>query len=190
VVTSPPYYGLRDYNVAGQLGLEETPQEYVVQLRNLFREVRRILKPDGTCWLNLGDSYANDAKWGGHSSGLHVTSANQSCVGNLPGNQRKRSTGFKQKELMGMPWRVAFALQDEGWYLRSDIIWQKPNCLPESVKDRPTKSHEYVFLLTKSPHYYYDGDSIRERRTSDKGDRKSFRGGGTYTQNNAFDNWS
>jgi len=125
VVTSPPYWGLRDYGSEGQLGLEETPEEYVGNLVSVFQEVKRVLRKDGTVWLNLGDS-------------------------------------FMDKSMVGIPWRVAFALQADGWYLRSDIIWNKPNPMPESIKDRPTKSHEYIFLLTKSKKYYYDNEAIKE----------------------------
>src|SRR5690606_28083797 len=143
-VTSPPYWGLRDYGVPGQIGLEETPEEYVEKMGEVFREVRRVLRDDGTLWLNLGDSYANS---------------------NAGGNRRmslKSTKGLKPKDLVGIPWRVAFALQSDGWYLRSDIIWAKPNAMPESVRDRPTKAHEYIFLMSKSPRYYYDADAIRE----------------------------
>ena len=129
VVTSPPYWGLRNYNVKDQIGLERTPEAYVEKMVAVFREVKRVLRDDGTCWLNLGDS-------------------------------------FQDKQLVGMPWRVAFALQADGWYLRSDIIWSKPNPMPESVTDRPTKGHEYIFLLSKRPKYYYDADVIREKPES------------------------
>ena len=159
-VTSPPYYGLRDYGVEGQLGRESTPAEYVENLVNVFREVRRVLRDDGTLWLNLGDSYANDGKWGGRTSGKHASGVHDTSVGRL-----KRSTGLKPKDLIGIPWRVAFALQEDGWYLRSDVIWAKGNCMPESVTDRPTKSHEYVFLLTKNQDYFYDQHAIREPHT-------------------------
>jgi DNA modification methylase len=127
-VTSPPYYGLRDYGVDGQIGLEATPDAFVTKMVEVFREVRRVLADDGTLWLNLGDS-------------------------------------IKDKQLLGIPWRVAFALQADGWYLRSDIIWHKPNPMPESVRDRPTKAHEYVFLLSKQPRYYYDAEAVREPQT-------------------------
>lgn len=130
-VTSPPYWGLRDYGHDSQLGLEETPDAYVASMVEVFREVRRVLRPDGTLWLNLGDSYAS-------------------------------SPGLKPKDLCGIPWRVAFALQTDGWWLRSDIIWSKPNPMPESVTDRPTKAHEYVFLLSKSKSYFYDAKAIAE----------------------------
>lgn len=158
VVTSPPYYGLRDYGSDGQIGLEETPEEYIEKLVQVFREVRRVLKNEGTLWLNLGDSY-----WSKRSR-------NGLAYENQQGKNAKyslRAGGkehpfYKQKDLMGMPWRVALALQADGWYLRSDIVWHKPNAIPESVEDRPTKSHEYIFLLTKSERYYYDYEAIME----------------------------
>jgi len=133
-VTSPPYWGLRDYGEDDQLGLEETPQEYVANLVEVFREVRRVLRDDGTVWLNLADSYASII-----------------------------NDSIKPKDLVGIPWRVAFALQEDGWYLRQDIIWNKPNPMPESVKDRCTKSHEYIFLFSKSKNYYFDNESIKEK---------------------------
>jgi DNA modification methylase len=158
VVTSPPYWGLRDYGTAGQIGLEQTPAAYVAELVAVFREVRRVLRDDGVLWLNLGDSYANDTKWGGSSGGKHVKALHgQTGIG-----RQKVQTGLKSKDLVGIPWRVAFALQADGWYLRSDIIWHKPNPMPESVTDRPTKAHEYVFLLTKAECYYYDAKAIQE----------------------------
>jgi hypothetical protein len=157
-VTSPPYFGLRDYGHDGQIGLEETPDAFVAQMVEVFREVRRVLRDDGTLWLNLGDSYANDGKWGGSTGGKHVSSLHgDSGVG-----RQKRSTGLKPKDLIGIPWRVAFALQADGWYLRQDIIWAKPNPMPESVRDRCTKAHEYVFLLSKGPRYYFDTEAIAE----------------------------
>jgi DNA modification methylase len=156
-VTSPPYFGLRDYGVDRQIGLEATPAAYVAEMVAVFREVRRVLRDDGTLWLNMGDAYANDGKWGGHTGGKHVAALHCSPIGRI-----KKYTGFKPKDLMGLPWRVAFALQEDGWWLRSDIIWAKPNPMPESVTDRPTRSHEYIFLLTKSARYYYDSDAIRE----------------------------
>jgi DNA modification methylase len=212
VVTSPPYWGLRDYGTAeweggaadcehkpdfqprseranttgsgigksgykgqepiyrdtcgkcgarrvdAQLGMEPTPEEYVTHMVEVFREVRRALRDDGTVWLNLGDSYANDTKWGGSSGGKHVEALHgQTGIG-----RQKVTTGLKAKDLVGIPWRVAFALQADGWYLRSDIIWAKPNPMPESVTDRPTKSHEYVFLLSKRDRYYFDEAAVRE----------------------------
>lgn len=171
-VTSPPYYGLRDYGVDGQLGNESTPQEYIEKLVRVFAEVRRTLRHDGVLWLNLGDSYANDSKWGGHTSGKHASGIHNTAVG-----RRKRSTGLKSKDLIGIPWEVAFALREDGWYLRSDVIWAKGNCMPESVKDRPTKSHEYVFLLSKSPEYYYDSEAVREPASPNKPWAASSNGG-------------
>jgi len=160
-VTSPPYYGLRDYGAAGQIGLESTPESYVSRLVEVFREVKRVLKPDGTLWLNLGDSYANDTKWGGSTGGKHSGALHGHPVG-----RARRSTGLKPKDLIGIPWRVAFALQADGWYLRQDIIWAKPNPMPESVRDRCTKAHEYVFLLAKSQRYFYDAGAIAEYAAS------------------------
>jgi DNA modification methylase len=167
VVTSPPYWGLRDYGNDGQLGLERTPEEYVANMVAVFREVRRVLKPSGTCWLNLGDSYAGGGNGGGGSfakDGIRTpmagTDKNKRPAWKLGGNQV--TAGLKPKDLVGIPWRVAFALQADGWYLRSDIIWSKPNPMPESVTDRPTKAHEYLFLLTKSPRYFFDADAVRE----------------------------
>ena len=154
-VTSPPYWGLRDYGEGEQLGLEETPEAFVENLVNVFREVKRELRDDGTLWLNLGDSY---------SSGGRTTTTNQTLRGDKDyGVTRpKPSEGIKPKDLIGIPWRVAFALQADGWYLRQDIIWHKPNPMPESVKDRCTKAHEYIFLLSKSPKYYFDNEAIKE----------------------------
>lgn len=158
-VTSPPYWRLRDYGHPAQIGNESTPDEYVKRLVSVFSDVRRALAADGTLWLNLGDCYANDGKWGGSTSGKHA-----SGIHGASGNGRaKVETGLKPKDLIGMPWRVAFALQADGWYLRSDIIWAKPNPMPESVTDRPTKAHEYVFLLSKSERYFYDAKAIAER---------------------------
>jgi DNA modification methylase len=157
-VTSPPYFGLRDYGHEGQIGLELTPEAFVAALVAVFREVHRLLRDDGTLWLNLGDSYANDSKWGGSSGGKHAAALH----GPTGIGRSKVNTGLKPKELIGIPWRVAFALQADGWYLRQDIIWSKPNPMPESVTDRCTKSHEYLFLLSKSPRYYYDAEAIKE----------------------------
>lgn len=156
-VTSPPYFGLRDYGHDGQIGLEPTPDEFVAELVSVFREVRRVLRDDGTLWLNLGDSYASDFKGTGGLNSKQPTNAGSLYA------PRKFNHGAKPKDLLGIPWRVAFALQADGWYLRSDIIWSKPNPMPESVTDRPTKAHEYVFLLSKSPRYFYDADAIREK---------------------------
>ena len=168
-VTSPPYWGLRDYGVDNQLGLEETPQEYVVNMVQVFREVRRVLRDDGTVWLNLGDSYASNGtyinKWlkkdkNKDKQHLHTKNADR-----YKDRKAYRSNIIKPKDLIGIPFRVAFALQEDGWYLRQDIIWNKPNPMPESVKDRCTKSHEYIFLLSKSKNYYFDNEVIKEKGT-------------------------
>lgn len=147
-VTSPPYFGLRDYGVEGQHGAEGTPEAFVANLVEVFREVRRVLKDDGTLWLNLGDSYCSTDKWGGRAKRPHME-------------------GLKPKDLIGIPWMVAFALRADGWYLRQDIVWAKPNPMPESVTDRCTKAHEYIFLLSKSPRYYFDAAAIKEPVTED-----------------------
>ena len=163
-VTSPPYWGLRDYGTAGQLGLEATPDEYVANMVAVFREVRRVLRDDGTLWLNLGDSYARTA--GDDSTkvtdgGMKTGRTGKSDQLFKSGNNRPPA-GLKAKDLVGIPWRVAFALQADGWYLRQDIIWHKPNPMPESVTDRCTKAHEYIFLLTKSAKYFYDSEAVKE----------------------------
>lgn len=221
-VTSPPYYGLRDYGTAtweggdpgcdhshflggngdgdasakqvtsggtqkyqyrdvcpkccatridSQIGLEASPELYVAKLVEVFRQVKRVLRDDGTVWLNLGDSYANDTKWGGTTGGKHAGGLHGEPIG-----RGKRDTGLKAKDLIGIPWRVAFALQADGWYLRSDIIWHKPNPMPESVTDRPTKAHEYIFLLTKSARYFYDAEAIKEPADGGGILRDGFRG--------------
>jgi DNA modification methylase len=157
-VTSPPYWGLRDYGQDGQHGLEETPAAYVANLVRVFAEVRRVLRDDGTVWLNLGDSYASTTKGSGGPSAKQDSNAGS----RYSPRQVDLPDGLKPKDLVGIPWRVAFALQADGWYLRSDIIWHKPNPMPESVRDRPTKGHEYVFLLTKRPRYFYDIEAVRE----------------------------
>lgn len=176
-VTSPPYWGLRDYGVSDQIGLEATPEDYVAALVEVFREVRRVLRPDGTLWLNLGDSYSRhtgngdsfDGKHGYNSSSRpnRLRSESQGSSDGKVGRGdrapvRNGALGIKPKDLVGIPWRVAFALQADGWYLRSDIIWHKPNPMPESVTDRPTKAHEYIFLLSKSERYFYDAEAIAE----------------------------
>jgi DNA modification methylase len=162
VVTSPPYWGLRDYGTEGQLGLESTPEQYVENMVAVFREVRRVLRNDGTCWLNLGDSYAGS--WGANGRGEGTNAPRSDLEAKHGINAPNRNVpGLKPKDLVGIPWRVAFALQAGGWYLRSDIIWSKPNPMPESVTDRPTKSHEYLFLLAKSERYYFDADAVREQ---------------------------
>lgn len=167
-VTSPPYYGLRDYQVDGQIGLEQSPAKYVQNLVEVFREVRRVLRDDGTLWLNLGDSYNGSGK-GRDANGNHQAGGKQGTNrGTIEGKLKKTFTDSgKSKDLLGIPWKIAFALQANGWWLRSDIIWHKPNPMPESVEDRPTKSHEYIFLLAKSEKYFYDGEEIREEAAYD-----------------------
>jgi DNA modification methylase len=161
VITSPPYYGLRDYGHAAQIGLESSVEDYVEKLVAVFREVRRVLREDGTVWLNLGDSYASSGR---QSRDPGKSKSHPSCEGEnyAEGLRPVDSVGIKPKDLIGVPWRVAFALQADGWYLRQDIIWSKPNPMPESVLDRCTKAHEYLFLLTKSPRYFYDRHAIAE----------------------------
>jgi len=159
VVTSPPYWGLRDYGVPGQIGLERTPIRYLTRMRGVLRLVRELLADDGVLWLNMGDSYATDGKSGGKTGGKHAylpKSTRQRA-----GRQKRRS-GLKQKDMVGMPWMLALLLRADGWYLRQEIIWNKPAPMPESVTDRCTKAHEHLFLLTKSPRYYYDADAIKE----------------------------
>jgi DNA modification methylase len=180
-VTSPPYWGLRDYGVGGQLGLERTPDEYVAKMVETFRAVRRVLRDDGTLWLNLGDSYAGgktgrDDADRPHSAGQERGQYDVGADAVYRNKQRPVPPGLKPKDLVGIPWRVAFALQADGWYLRSDIIWHKPNPMPESVSDRPTKAHEYLFLLTKSERYYYDADAVSEPTTCPERGREALNG--------------
>lgn len=188
-VTSPPYWGLRDYGVEGQIGLEASPSEFVANMVEVFRLVRDVLSDDGTLWLNLGDSYAGSGRGGNPTAatstlqgskeyqeasmvkrgrrlpaGLHE---NVRLAGNIGRAWVPPPIGLKQKDLCGIPWRVAFALQDDGWYLRQDIIWHKPNPMPESVTDRCTKSHEYLFLLSKRERYFFDADAIKEQSVTD-----------------------
>lgn len=167
-VTSPPYYALRDYGCDGQIGLEETPEKYIESLCDVFSEVRRVLTPEGTFWLNIADSY-----WGGgwrnaqfneHSGDIQKGSKGTYCGLSLPACKGKVGE-YKPKDLIGIPWMLAFSLRSQGWYLRQDIIWQKPNPMPESVTDRCTKSHEYIFLLSKSQRYYFDHEAIQEEAT-------------------------
>ena len=176
VVTSPPYWGLRDYGVDGQIGLEGTPEAYVGKLVEVFREVRRVLRRDGTVWLNLGDTFytgkgaCNNPGGSSRSLGKHLKVARAHPIGRAGPNRMLRPDqaavyGMKPKDICGIPWAVAFALRADGWYLRSEIIWSKPNPMPESVRDRPTRSHEYVFLLTKSRHYFYDAEAVKEAVT-------------------------
>src|SRR5258707_7387452 len=154
-ITSPPYYALRNYNTPGQIGLESDPEEYISKLVDIFGEVRRVLREDGICWVNIGDTYANDRKWGGHASGKHVKALHSQ-------ERPRRYTDLMAGNLLGIPWRLALALQGGGWILRSCIIWHKPSPMPESVTNRPTTAHEYIFLLAKSSSYYYDQYAIRE----------------------------
>ena len=182
-VTSPPYFGLRDYGVAGQIGLEQTPDEYVDEMVAVFREVRRVLRPDGVCWLNLGDSYSANA--GGRPG---------DTIG-LDGYERKgrvhrarssfRGGAVKPKDLLGIPWMVAFALRADGWWLRSNVIWEKPAPMPESVTDRPTSSHEHVFMLTKRPDYFYDAEAIKESSVSDHPSGNGFKRPASVSRQNA-----
>lgn len=164
-ITSPPYFGLRDYGIDGQIGLEDTPDAYVARLVEVFREVRRVLRDDGTLWLNLGDSYTSGGRATRAPDAKHDGARDMGFRAPTP-------DGLKPKDLIGIPWRVAFALQADGWYLRQDIIWHKPNPMPESVRDRCTKAHEYVFLLSKGPRYYFDADAIKEIALSEMQPRK------------------
>ncbi len=181
VVTSPPYFGLRDYGAEGQIGLEPTPAEFVATMVRVFREVRRVLRDDGTVWLNLGDSYSTHAagKCDNPFSTTGLAGSRTSEVAReVKVNQENyRNSQLPEKNLLGIPWRVAFALQDDGWILRSDIIWSKPNPMPESVEDRPTKAHEYVFLFAKADRYFYDAEAIREPGSTNKPWTKNSNGG-------------
>ncbi len=162
-VTSPPYFNLRDYGVNGQIGLESTMQEYIEKLVAVFKEVNRVLRKDGTLWLNMADSYAGSGKGAANypkNALLYKQGTNKGMLGSLAVTKVKYE--LAPKNLMGIPWRLAFALQDDGWILRQDIIWNKTNCMPESVQDRCTKSHEYIFLLSKSARYFFAGDAIKE----------------------------
>lgn len=179
-VTSPPYFGLRDYGHDGQIGLESTPAEYVEALVGVFREVRRVLRGDGTVWLNLGDTYVG-SRCGPNNDGFtgrHVVETDTFVKGKRDasrwGGGDVAVPGLKSKDLIGIPWRVALALQTDGWYLRSSIIWAKPNSMPESVMDRPSSSHEYIFLLAKSERYYYDYIAIQEKAVSEHGSGNGF----------------
>lgn len=204
-VTSPPYWGLRDYGIDVQLGLEPSPQEYVARMREIFREVRRVLRDDGTCWVNLGDSYATGAgagagavgqspgggdqgaRWKGgtgrrnngrpfvNGRGEPQTVPTKNTVGPMTQPNRMPIAGLKPKDLCGIPWRVAFALQADGWWLRQEIIWSKPNPMPESVRDRCTKSHESIFLLAKSERYWFDADAIAEPAAPESWHNSDFR---------------
>lgn len=193
-VTSPPYWGLRDYGQDGQLGLESTPELYVKNMVAVFREVRRVLKNDGVLWLNLGDSYASNwgmgakrnSSWWSNRSGELEGKGWGAVETAIPANsfRKGRADGLKVKDLVGIPWRVAFALQADGWYLRQDIIWHKPNPMPESVTDRCTKAHEYLFMLTKSSRYYYDHNAIKEQSVTGSWDKMPPIGGIKQTKGN------
>ena len=176
-VTSPPYFGLRDYGHDGQIGLEASPDAFVAKLVEVFREVRRVLRDDGTVWLNLGDSYARAGGWSNNNGldGVKRGEGNR-AMSNMTGEggaSQKLADGLKSKDLIGIPWRVAFALQADGWYLRQDIIWHKPNPMPESVRDRCTKAHEYIFLLSKSPQYHFNSDAMQEPAVYDGPPRRA-----------------
>ena len=178
-VTSPPYFGLRDYGMSEQIGLEPTPDAFVDALVSVFREVRRVLREDGTLWVNIGDSYCNTPRgnkgdWSSSSlNGAKTSATYQSTLnaGTAQTMNKSKLPGLKSKDLIGIPWMLAFALRKDGWYLRQDIIWSKTSCMPESVKDRCTKSHEYLFLLTKSPRYYFDAEAIKTPAKQDWGTR-------------------
>lgn len=175
IVTSPPYFGLRDYGVDGQIGSETSPAEFVETLRAVFAEARRVLADDGTLWLNLGDSYAGSGK-GRNADGTASAKSGKQATnrGSVAGRLEKDRSGLPPKNLMGIPWRVAFALQDDGWTLRNDIIWRKPNAMPEPVTDRLSSKYEHVFMFSKSRRYWFDLDSIREPAvTATKGPRRS-----------------
>ena len=188
IVTSPPYYVLRDYGVDEQIGLEQTPDEYIANLVAVFRECKRILRDDGTLWVVIGDSYASNGKVG------QTDDATQWRKGALENGKRSRGrgagNGIKTKDLIGIPWMLAFALRADGWYLRQDIIWAKPNPMPESVKDRCTKSHEYIFLLSKSAKYYYDNEAVKEVATGYEGRKDTkYKGGPKDMAGGAHDRW-
>jgi DNA modification methylase len=177
VVTSPPYYGLRDYGVDGQLGLEETPEQYIAAMVAVFREVWRVLRDDGTLWVNIGDSYSTQSGKGNNVPQTKWTK--NTYPENAPHRNRasNQTPGIKPKDLIGIPWMLAFALRADGWYLRSDCIWSKPNPMPESVTDRPTKAHEYLFLLSKRERYFYDSNAVREENAGSPpwGDKRNFK---------------
>lgn len=188
-VTSPPYFGLRDYGHDGQIGLEQTPDAFVAELVSVFRAVKRVLRDDGTLWLNLGDSYSSFKDQSSRQQTLAGKSRDEPHSGkaaNRNGEVLARC-GLKNKDIIGIPWRVAFALQADGWYLRQDIIWHKPNPMPESVKDRCTKAHEYIFLLSKSDRYYYDSDAIAEDALTPGSTHVHVGGNGTKAEEKAND---
>jgi len=176
-VTSPPYYGLRDYGgEKNQIGQEQSPEDFIDELVKVFREVRRILKDDGTLWLNIGDSYYNYRPSKGKSYPKQTVSKTKQDLPDYSSKRNNKLSNLKEKDLIGIPWMLAFALRADGWYLRQDIIWHKPNPMPESVKDRCTKSHEYIFLLSKSKKYYYDNEAIKEPVKQDWGTRNRANG--------------
>lgn len=203
-VTSPPYFNLRDYGVPGQIGLEPTMQEYIARLVEVFAEVKRVLTDDGTLWVNIADSYGQNFRWGNKEKASDKQMSNRGTVAFM---DKSKKMNLPAKNLMGIPWRLAFALQDDGWILRQDIIWSKSNCMPESVRDRCTKSHEYIFLFAKRQRYYFNSEAILEpavgfnnepiagsvgafgqaQSRRRKGNSKTFRGG-KYTAQNTFDN--
>ena len=176
-VTSPPYYGLRDYGgEKNQIGQEQTPEQFIDELVKVFREVKRTLKDDGTLWLNIGDSYYNYRPSKGKSYPKQTVSKTKQDLPDYSSKRNNKLSNLKEKDLIGIPWMLAFALRADGWYLRQDIIWHKPNPMPESVKDRCTKSHEYIFLLSKSKKYYYDNEAIKEPVKQDWGTRNRANG--------------
>lgn len=191
-VTSPPYFGLRDYGQEGQIGLEPTPDEFVEAIVAVFREVRRVLRDDGTVWLNLGDSYARTGGTDRKVSATAKAGNTRRSMDQIADRTSRAPSGLKDKDLIGIPWRVAFALQADGWYLRQDIIWAKPNPMPESVRDRCTKAHEYIFLLSKSPRYYYDHEAAKEpssepnRKRSDQFGGKKYKEGVWHSDGSIF----
>lgn len=179
-VTSPPYFGLRDYGHDGQIGLEQTPEQYIAAMVEVFRCVRDVLADDGTLWLNIGDSYSSNPASGGSQSSKMTGGEHKRTPA-----QRKyqRPDGLKPKDLIGIPWMLAFALRADGWYLRQDIIWHKPNPMPESVRDRCTKAHEYIFLLSKSERYFFDSEAMQEQAIGGTpGNTKPTKGGRAYTE--------
>ena len=179
-ITSPPYYGLRDYGHDAQIGLEKTPEEFVAKLLTLFTEVKRVLKPEGTLWLNMGDSFASGKSR--YSTKPNTLESKENGAAKYGKTMKGERPDFyyhpfiKDKDLIGVPWMLAFALRNSGWYLRMDIIWNKPNPMPESVQDRPTKSHEYIFLMSKSAKYYYDADAIKTEMNCNEHDKRSRKG--------------
>jgi len=174
-VTSPPYYGLRDYGHDGQIGLEETPEEYIKAMVEVFRCVHDVLEDDGTLWLNIGDSYYNYRPGKGQALVQQTVASNDQDLPQVCARRGNKLDGLKEKDLIGIPWMLAFALRADGWYLRQDIIWHKPNPMPESVQDRCTKAHEYIFLMSKSQKYYYDIDAIKEASVDPEGSANRYK---------------